>query len=61
MPLKKLFPLLEDKYPGIGEKILQSCAVTVNLEYVDLDEEESTQMVIGAGDEVALIPPVSSG
>jgi len=55
----KLFETLEKKYPGIKEKILGSCALTVNLDYVDLDAPED--VVIKAGDEVAVIPPVSSG
>jgi len=55
----KLFDTLEKKYPGIKDKILGSCALTVNLDYVDLDAPE--EVVIKAGDEVAVIPPVSSG
>ena len=60
LPATKLFPLLEQKYPGMGEKVLQSCLLTVNLEYVDLTVEEDGVM-IQPGDEVASIPPVSSG
>lgn len=59
-----LFGKLEEMYPGIREKVLASCAVTVNLDYVDLEEEAEkgdAAMVIGAGDEVGVIPPVSSG
>ena len=44
--------------------VLGSCAVTVNLEYVDVEEEggkEKAGVVINEGDEVAIIPPVSSG
>lgn len=44
--------------------VLDSCAVTVNLEYVDVEEEggkEKAGVVIQEGDEVAIIPPVSSG
>ena len=44
--------------------VLESCAVTVNLEYVDVEEEngrERAGVVIKEGDEVAIIPPVSSG
>ena len=52
------FNELEKKYPGIKEKVLDSCAVTVNLEYVDLEENTA---VIKDGDEVGIIPPVSSG
>ena len=44
--------------------VLDSCAVTVNLEYVDVEVEggeEEAGVVINEGDEVAIIPPVSSG
>ncbi|OCL14754.1 Molybdopterin synthase sulfur carrier subunit [Glonium stellatum] len=58
-----LFQLLEGKYPGMGDKVLSSCAVTVNLEYIDLDGDDAADgdLMIKAGDEVAIIPPVSSG
>lgn len=60
---RQLFAQLEERYPGIAAKVLSSCAVTVNLEYVDMDSEgeEQSAVVIQAGDEVAIIPPVSSG
>lgn len=58
MKLSDLFSALEKRYPGIREKVLNSCAVTVNLEYVDLEEQT---LVIKEGDEVGIIPPVSSG
>lgn len=66
MPARGLFAALEQKYPGIGEKVLSSCALTVNLDYVDLDDDDGdeasgAQREIKAGDEVAIIPPVSSG
>lgn len=64
LPITKLYDVLEGKYPGMTEKVLSSCAVTVNLDYVDLDEElgkGEDGLVIGEGDEVAVIPPVSSG
>jgi molybdopterin converting factor small subunit len=63
VPLSKLFTLVEGKYPGIKSKILDSCLVTVNLEYVDVPENETgeSDVIIKAGDEVAIIPPVSSG
>lgn len=56
--ISDLFAELEKKYPGIKEKVLDSCAVTVNLEYIDLEENTT---VIKDGDEVGIIPPVSSG
>jgi molybdopterin converting factor small subunit len=74
LPLPKLFGLLEERYPGIKDKVLNHCAVTINLSYVDVDiigsEGSKKRMVepilgdvviIREGDEVALIPPVSSG
>lgn len=70
LPLSGLFPLLEERYPGITEKVLSSCSVSVGLEYVDIPsaqgegkevEEGGGQRVIGDGEEVAIIPPVSSG
>ena len=57
---RDLFAMLEERYSGIGDKVLSSCAVTVNLEYVDVGEEDADQQ-IGEGDEAAIIPPVSSG
>lgn len=64
LPVTGLFGKLEELYPGMKDKILASCAVTVNLDYVDLDEEVEkgdAAMVIVASDEVGVIPPVSSG
>jgi len=64
LPLGQLPDLLNKQYPGIKEKVLGSCAVTVNLDYVDVEEEVGKGeqgLVIEAGDEVAIIPPVSSG
>lgn len=64
MPVTGLFGVLEKLYPGITKAVLDSCAVTVNLEYVDVEEEgsgEEAGVVINVGDEVAIIPPVSSG
>ena len=59
-----LFDFLENHYPGIRKSVLCSCAVTVNLDYVDIEEDRSvttSKTVIEEGDEVAIIPPVSSG
>lgn len=74
LPLSKLFDVLEERYPGIKDNVLSHCAVTINLNYVDLEviSSESSESrwaelvpgdmaVIREGDEVALIPPVSSG
>lgn len=60
MSIGKLFEHLETKYPGITSKVLSSSALTINLEYVDVQGAKDTTM-INAGDEVAIIPPVSSG
>jgi molybdopterin converting factor small subunit len=59
MKLLELFPVLEKMYPGIKEKVLCSCGVSLDGEYVNA--EADTGMVIGCGAEVAIIPPVSSG
>jgi molybdopterin converting factor small subunit len=59
LPLNKLFATLEDKYAGITGKVLKSCLVTVNMDYVDVEDEDDK--TIEEGDEVAIIPPVSSG
>ena len=68
LPLAGLFPALESRYPGFTEKVLKSCAVTVNLEYVDIEEQPDSKsetgshgLLIKPGDEVGIIPPVSSG
>ncbi len=61
MTLAELFNHLEKSYPGIGEKVLTSCLFTVNLDYVDVNEDAMKSTVIKEGDEVAIIPPVSSG
>ncbi|KAJ5935812.1 Molybdopterin synthase sulfur carrier subunit [Penicillium verhagenii] len=59
LPLSQLFSLLEERYPGIEEKILVSCGVSLDNEYVDLQED--AQKIITVGAEIAIIPPVSSG
>lgn len=61
LPLGKLFSELESRYPGVQAKILDSCLVTVNLDYVDVPEDGEDGALIQEGDEVAIIPPVSSG
>jgi molybdopterin converting factor small subunit len=61
--VRELFARLDERYPGMKQKVLASCAVTVNLEYVDIDEDDAADLdkEIKDGDEVAIIPPVSSG
>lgn len=62
LPLHQLFQTLEEKYAGIKAKVLESCMVTINYKYIDMPgENEESDVVIQPGDEVALIPPVSSG
>ena len=57
--LADLFARLDEQYPEMKAKVLETCLVTVNLEYVDVTPESDA--VLGEGDEVAIIPPVSSG
>ena len=64
--IDRLYDVLEDRYSGIKDKILNSCAVTINLHYVDVlddsdDDGDMEHRIIKEGDEVAIIPPVSSG
>lgn len=64
LPLSKLFGLLEERYHGIRASVLDHSLVTINLTYVDVPgagEEGAEEIVIQEGDEVAIIPPVSSG
>ncbi|CAK7214875.1 hypothetical protein SBRCBS47491_002299 [Sporothrix bragantina] len=62
MALRALFAALEERYPGIRAGVLDGSLVTINLAYVDVHEEEDgASMEIREGDEVAIIPPVSSG
>lgn len=61
MTLADLFQQLEKGYPGIREKVLTSSLFTINLDYVDVHEDNMKTTVIKEGDEVAIIPPVSSG
>jgi len=64
LPVSKLYEVLEERYPGITN-LLKSCQVTVNLEYVDIPtsgaNDATPELLIRPGDEVAIIPPVSSG
>ncbi|OQO14292.1 hypothetical protein B0A48_01168 [Cryoendolithus antarcticus] len=59
--VSRLPDVLEERYPGIKSKVLVSCAITVNLDYVDLEEEadkDNDGLLVTAGDEVAVIPPL---
>ncbi|KAL1893779.1 hypothetical protein Sste5346_006282 [Sporothrix stenoceras] len=60
LPLSELFATLEKRYSGIRAGVLDGSMVTINLEYVDV-EADAASTVIQEGDEVAVIPPVSSG
>ena len=76
LALGALFDALEERHPGIRDRVLSSCLVTVNLDYVDVpsssyssdvdaenmnENEQKKVITIQEGDEVAIIPPVSSG
>ncbi|KAJ8070445.1 hypothetical protein OCU04_000819 [Sclerotinia nivalis] len=63
LPLSQLFETLEDRYNGMRDQVLRSCLVTINLEYVDIPVggSDNPEIIIKDGDEVAIIPPVSSG
>ncbi|KAF7540830.1 hypothetical protein G7054_g1079 [Neopestalotiopsis clavispora] len=63
LSISKLFDTLETRHAGIKAKILDSSLVTINLNYVDMPDnsDNPNQLVIKEGDEVAIIPPVSSG
>ncbi|TPX31436.1 hypothetical protein SmJEL517_g05239 [Synchytrium microbalum] len=54
MTVKDLISLLSKRHPPL-EPVLKSAMIAVNLEYVELDD------MVKAGDEVAVIPPVSGG
>lgn len=82
--LGDVFRTLEATFPGFMAKVLSSSAVTLNLEYVDVEfpaDGESFDVwgargsdrnadkpalqgwetLVAVGDEVGVIPPVSSG
>ncbi|EFW99545.1 ribosomal protein s28e [Grosmannia clavigera kw1407] len=64
LPLSHLFAALEARYSGIRADVLDASLVTINLEYVDVPGEDNgsgESVIIQEGDEVAIIPPVSSG
>lgn len=59
MSASELYQRLEERYPGIKNKVLCSSALTINMDYINLDT--SDEILLKQGDEVAIIPPVSSG
>lgn len=61
LAVNRLYGYLEKLYPGIRKHVLDSCALTINEEYVGNDDEDSDSRMIVEGDEAAIIPPVSSG
>ena len=65
MTLRELFVELEQRYPGVEEKVLKGAQFVVNLEYVDCDWHErdtkGEMVTIVAGNEVGIVPPVSAG
>jgi len=62
LEVSKLFEALESRYPGMKAMVLDSCAVTLNMDYIYFESDNTnSDVVIKAGDEVAIIPPVSSG
>ncbi len=64
LPLAKLFRTLEERYDGMATEVLKHSLVTINLDYVDVPTDEgidASGVIIQEGDEVAIIPPVSSG
>ena len=52
LPIAKLFETLEERYNGMKSKVLESCLVTVNLEYVDIPEVEITGLPVAADESV---------
>ncbi|OAA64990.1 molybdopterin synthase small subunit CnxG [Cordyceps fumosorosea ARSEF 2679] len=61
VPLGQLLAAVEARHPGIRGAVLDACLVTVNLDYVDVPAAGDEGVLIQTADEVAIIPPVSSG
>lgn len=62
--LREVYEELERRWPGVGEKVLRSSQVALNLEYIDADWEvvmRGEKVGVKVGDEVGIIPPVSAG
>lgn len=52
--IRELWSMLTDKYPGVAP-MRGTLAFAINDEYASLDD------IVSAGDEVAVLPPVSGG
>lgn len=64
--LTKVWGWIKEKYGSeFGDYIITACNIALNTEYIDFDKENPTiafdQVQIQDGDEVVIIPPVSSG
>ncbi|BFZ63270.1 hypothetical protein YB2330_004391 [Saitoella coloradoensis] len=61
--VKEAVKLITVRHGEKIEKVLNTAGLAVNLEYVDLEEELAgkAETRVKAGDEVAVIPPVSGG
>lgn len=55
--LRELGELLVRKYPGL-QPVLENSIYAVNMEYFEKNDD---QVRVKAGDEVAVIPPMSGG
>mmetsp|Transcript_13301 Transcript_13301/g.16568 ORF Transcript_13301/g.16568 Transcript_13301/m.16568 type:complete len:90 (-) Transcript_13301:1151-1420(-) len=56
---KAVFQYLEREHPDMKD-ILESAAIAINEEYVDLQDPDE-QQILKPGDKVAIIPPISGG
>lgn len=63
LTISELYKYVGSRHGDSAAILLDSCAVAVNMEYLEEDTEtgSSNAIVIRPGDEVAIIPPVSSG
>lgn len=62
LTVHELFKYICSKYGEEARALLKSCAVAVNMEYLDDGTDQTgNNNLIRPGDEVAMIPPVSSG
>ncbi|CAH2445760.1 Hypothetical protein PP7435_CHR1-0050 [Komagataella phaffii CBS 7435] len=64
--LNKVWSWINEKYgTEFGDYIITACNIALNTEYIDFDKEKPTlafdQVQVKDGDEVVILPPVSSG